>query len=139
MPDKGGGVKPPLIGKFTGRVRTPLTIFAAFFALGVVLDIIFEWLARNVIKQLQTRVEVGFPFWALAPEGEGGRTSIAYDDIILILITALIFFIYKIRLKNRAIAAAGFFFGWYASSMWISPKVQEAAADIGNSSATEGM
>lgn len=127
------GIKPPIIGKLTGRVRTPLSIFGAFFALGVLSDLAMEFLARN-IKALQARVHVGFDFWFAWADKEAKYTlpdgtevpwirTIAYDDIILIFITLAIGAIYKIKLKWRLVAMAGFFTGWYASSMWISPRM----------------
>lgn len=127
------GVKPPLIGKFTGRVRTPLSIFGAFFALGVLVDIVMNGLAIG-FKWLMTRIHVGFQFWPLIPKWDytlpdgkvvDGRETIAYDDFILLMMTLGILFIYKIRMRWRIIAAGGFFAGWYASSMWIGAKLWE--------------
>jgi hypothetical protein len=131
MPKKTSGVKPPLIGKLTGRLRTPLSIMAGFFVLGVICDLILEFIARHA-EALQKRVHVGFQFWALGPEWTytlpdgtqvDARETIAYDDLILIIISFAILFIYKIGFKKRAYAFIGFFGGWYASSMWISPRI----------------
>lgn len=133
MAKGGSGVKPPLIGKFTGRVRTPLSIFAAFYALGVLADIVMNGLAV-ASEWFQTRIHLGFQFWPLIPQQDYTmpdgtvvdiRETIAYDDLILLFMTLAILFVYRIRMKWRLVAAAGFFTGWYTSSMWIGSKLWE--------------
>lgn len=134
-----GGVKPPLIGKFTGRLRTPISIFAGFFVLGFVADVILHALALR-IEGLRRRFELGFKFWVFVPAGTWGETSIALDDLLLLIVSFGILLLYKIRLKLRIIAAAGFFVGWYICSQFFSEEFQDVIGrPNSDSSATEGM
>ena len=138
--DRGQGVTPPILGKFTGRLRTPVSILAGFFVLGVIADIIMEMITRYA-EGLAGRHNVGFDFWVLLKDSpEEYRQSIAYDDLILLIISFAILFIYKIKLKLRIMASIGFFFGWYSSSMWISPHLpQGKLEDIIDTESSEGF
>ena len=150
---KGQGVTPPILGKFTGRLRTPVSIFAGFFVLGIMADLLMNLVANNV-DAMRQRVHVGFRFWQFhdgwdckLPDGNtvDGRETIAWDDIILLIITFALLFIYKIRLMLRCIASGGFFLGWYCSSMWFAPMIPWDQFNSGNSndsssnSATKGF
>lgn len=141
MPKKDtGGVKPPLIGKVTGRLKTPLSIIAGFFALGVMLDMILEAITRYMFEAgqgLATRYDLGFKFWVLTDAPDELTHTIAGDDIVLLIITLAIGLVYKIAWKKRVYAMMGFFFGWYMSSQWLSPRVPwEGTSDT---SATGGL
>lgn len=141
--DVKGGVTPPVIGKFTGRLRTPISVFAGFFVLGIVADMFMELIDHATNWTKGKRVWIGFRFWALVPdedtytyEEHDARETLSLDDIVLLIITVALFFLYKIRWKLRILATGGFFFGWYFSSMYISPYIEKPPS--GNS-ATEGM
>lgn len=76
------------------------------FGMGVIMDIILEYIAMKVYTPLQNSLEIGFPFYYKFPE----RTSIPYDDVIMIGATIFLLFI------KRFVTTLGFFLGWYISS-----------------------
>lgn len=75
------------------------------FLVGVLVDIFLEAIVHQLIKEFGGRVEVGFPFYY-----NHDTTSIAYDDILLIVISVATIFIKKIWFT------IGFSLGWYISS-----------------------
>jgi len=93
----------------SGAVKSPARFIVSLgigFALGVIVDIIMEYIALKAYTPLSGRLEVGFSIYYGFPE----VTSIAYDDLIMILITVLMLF------SKKFVTTLGFFLGWYISS-----------------------
>lgn len=85
-------------------------------AIGVLIDLFLEFIMwhglGDLIKKqewMPERLEVGFPFYATHD-----ITSIAWDDVLLLIITiGMLFFGW---FRKRFWFIIGFFFGWYGSS-----------------------
>lgn len=97
-----------------GAIGSPARFLVSLgigFAIGVIADLIMEYVYRNFLAgvmepQLGSRWEIGFPFYYAYPE----LTSIAWDDVILLVITMLMLF------SKRFVTTLGFFLGWYVST-----------------------
>jgi len=108
-----------VIGKVKGGIKGGISSPARFivslgigFALGVILDLIMEYVYRNFLAgtiegQLGSRWEVGFPFYM-----GHDVTSIAWDDVIMLIITVFMLF------SRKFVTTLGFFLGWYLSSCY---------------------
>jgi len=102
-----------VIGKVKTGVSSAISSPARFlvslgigFAIGVIADIIMEYIALKAYTPLSGRLEVGFSIYYGFPE----VTSIAYDDVIMIIATIAMLF------TKRFVTTLGFFLGWYISS-----------------------
>lgn len=87
------------------------------FGLGIIADLLLEYLARNHIKELagdtlDKRIALPFDFWVLTELGEGWKNSLSYDDAILLVITIFMLF------TKKFVTTFGFFLGWYISSSY---------------------
>jgi hypothetical protein len=80
--------------------------------LGLIADLLLEASVWNIPDNpLGTRIEWGIPFYYKYPE----ITGIAGDDLVLLVITLMMFF--GLLLKKRPVwYTLGFFAGWYISS-----------------------
>ena len=76
------------------------------FLVGVMVDIFLEAIVHQLIKEFGGRWEIGYPIYYTHPD----VTSIAYDDILLIVISVATIFLKKIWFT------IGFSLGWYISS-----------------------
>jgi hypothetical protein len=117
------------LSKIVGKVKTgvsniadkPTTVLMQLglgVAIGVIIDLLLEFAMYHGIKQWiddyvgteDNRLDWGFAFYYNHPE----LLSIAWDDVILLIITmGMLFFGW---FRKRFWSIIGFFLGWYLSS-----------------------
>jgi len=76
------------------------------FVVGVIADIILEWLVVSTSETGWGQLETGFSIYYKDP----AMTYIPYDDLILLIVTIIALFTKKFWV------VIGFFLGWYISS-----------------------
>lgn len=102
------------VGQITKSPKTVLMQLAIGGAVGVIIDLILEFIMWHGVSDwinsqeaIPNRLELG---WSIFPN----QTWIAWDDVLLLIITlGMLLFGW---FRKRFWYIIGFFFGWYGSS-----------------------